>query len=146
MFRFKLKDEGRHKIHPLKELSQISGCGTWNDKTTTLEMDGKCFRKLLTYLLDNSYMQRLADASAHCVTGGLPGTSSDYDEKSEKGAPRLSHIPMGGLYGTTQDLSVVLAFFAKHFGVKFNRDGAHKNFGQDSHYIVRAHREMSALL
>lgn len=130
VFKFKFDDKNRHEIHPLKELAAIAGCGMWNGKTSVLEMDGKCLRKLLTYLLQNSYMQRLANASAHCVTGGLPGTFSDYDERSEKGAPKLSHIPMGGSYGTTQDFRVVMNFFAKHFGTKFNKDGAHKDFGR----------------
>lgn len=130
VFRFKFDGDDQKIPHPLKELSDIAKCGTWDGKASVLEMDGKCLRKLLTYLLENSYMQRLADASAHCVTGGLPGTFSDYDDRSEKGAPLLSHIPMGGLYGTDQDFRVVMNFFSKHLGTKFNKAGAHKDFGR----------------
>ena len=129
-FKFKFPAKDQRAPHPLKELRDIVDCGEWNDKTSVLEMKGECLRKLLTHLLENSYMQRLADASAHCVTGGVPGTFSDYDERSEKGAPRLSHIPMGGLYGTTQNLRMVLNFFAKRLGTKFNKEGADKDFGR----------------
>jgi hypothetical protein len=101
-----------------------------NDKTTGVKKDGAFVRQLFVRLLRETYMQQLADASAHCVTGGVPGVGSEYDNKSEKGSPCLSSIPMAPLYGETQNMTRVLRFYAKHFNVAFNRDGAHPEFGR----------------
>ncbi|HEU5323321.1 MAG TPA: hypothetical protein VFX28_21110 [Methylomirabilota bacterium] len=101
--------------------------GGWDDKKNAIEKTGAFVRRTLQKLLDDSYMQRLADASARCVTGGLPGTYSDYDEK---GALRLSHIPMAGLFGPKEDFRPIMEFFATNFGTAFNRDGLHPKFGR----------------
>lgn len=117
---------------------------TWNaGPPPTVEMDGKCVRSMLTMLMNNTYMQHLANASAHCVTGGLPATYSDHDTKSENGSLHLSHIPMHRpreritLYCNPtandkcdQSFLSVLRFYAKQLGVVFNREGAHREFGR----------------
>ena len=130
-FQFKWRGEGESgKKDDFQAIASLASCGAWNNKKDVLEMDGKCLRTILTQLLSNSYMQQLADTSSHCVSGGLPGTYSEYDKKLKRGSLRLSHIPMGGLYGTTQDLTPVMAFFEKQFGITFNKQGAHKKFGR----------------
>ena len=101
-----------------------------NDKTTGVKKDGAFVRQLFVRLLRETYMQQLADASAHWVTGGVPGVGWEFDNKSEKGSPCLSSIPMAPLYGETQNMTRVLRFYAKHFNVAFNRDGAHPEFGR----------------
>ncbi|HVH43763.1 MAG TPA: hypothetical protein VM925_15520 [Labilithrix sp.] len=93
-------------------------------------------------LLDTSYMQALADASVRCAVGGLPGTYSEYDTK---GAPRLSHIPMGkdGPFISKDEvekiekkghkvvnLGWILDFYRKCFGVSFHKETGHAKFGR----------------
>jgi hypothetical protein len=130
-FQFKWRGEGvSGEKDDFQAISSLASCGAWNNKKNVLEMDGKCLRTILTQLLRNSYMQQLANASSHCVTGGLPGTYSDYDNKTERGNLRLSHIPMGGLYGTTHNLTPVMEFFEKQLGITFNKQGAHRKFGR----------------
>lgn len=135
-FKFPWKGEKKQ----FDELVKRAACTgvTWKSGTPpTVEMDGKCLRAMLTMILKDTYMQHLANASAHCVTGGLPGTWSNHDRKSEKGAPLLSHIPMGSLYckptpreGCGEDYRDVMRFYAKHLGITFNQEGAHPDFGR----------------
>jgi hypothetical protein len=135
---FKLNWKGERK--EFLELIKRAGCkAEWkDDKTKTIEITGKCVQTLLRRLLQDTYMQGLANVSAHCATGGVPGTWSDYDHKREKsGEPLLSHIPMAGLYCTPtkdnpckEDYRHIMDFYLKHIGVAFNRDGADKNFGR----------------
>lgn len=132
--KFKFPWKGEQK--QFDEMIKRSGCTgvTWKSGTPpTVEMDGKCVRTLFKMLLNDTYMQHLADASGHCVTGGLPGTYSNHDKKSEKGDPLLSHIPMGALYcidDCGESYKDVMRFYAKHFGVAFNKEGAHPDFGR----------------
>jgi len=99
-------------------------------KTSDVVKDGKFLRELLNRVFYDTYMQHLADVSAHCVTGGAPAVYSEYDDKAEKGAPCLLNIPMGGPYGASVNLRPILRFYAKHFGTQFNKDGADKDFGR----------------
>lgn len=119
--------------------AKCSGAVWKGDKPKTVDMDGKCVSAIFRAVIADTYMQRLADASAHCVTGGIPGTYSDYDDKSEKGAPLLTHIPMGTLYCVKnaaenkdcgEDYRDVMQLYATHFGVAFNKDGADSKYGR----------------
>lgn len=102
-------------------------------------------------LLRKSYMQSLADASARCAVGGVPGSYSEYDTK---GTPLGSHIPMGEKYYVSakeleklakkneerkargrspdeiQDFRWLLSFYATCLGVDFHREGAHATYGR----------------
>jgi hypothetical protein len=100
------------------------------DKTEGVVKTGKELRDLFRHLLNATYMQQLADASAHCVTGGVPAVGSDYDEKPENGEPCLTNIPMAPLYGQSDNMTPVLRFYTQNLGIVFNRDGAHKEFGR----------------
>ena len=140
-FKFKWSDEGTHgKKEEFQKLLTEPGAAV--PTTTTIERTGKFLRELLIAKIDATYMQRLADASAHCVSGGLPGVYSEYDDKPVKGAPCLAHIPMGTLYGVATlnrktgkmeppiDLRGILAFYEKKMNRAFNKDGAHPTFGR----------------
>lgn len=118
----------------------------WCRQRHTARPSGKWVRDKLQKLLDESYMQRLADASGHAVTGGLPGTYSDYDDDPKIAlSKRLSHIPMGKRFrkppgidpktkrpGTLTDLRPVLRVFKRHFAVTFNQQekGLDPDFGR----------------
>lgn len=151
-FKFPWKGEKKQ----FDELVKRAACTgvTWKSGTPpTVEMDGKCLRAMLTMVLKDTYAQHLANASGRCVTAALPGTWSDHDSKAEKGAPKLSHVPMGNLYCTpsTEDCCCkgrdrgctkskegcccdtyldVMRFYAKHLGSTFNQEGAHPDFGR----------------
>jgi len=100
------------------------------DATKNIKKDGKFIRDLVTRLLRETYMQRLADTTSRCVTGGVPGVGSDYDERSEKKSPCLSNIPMAPLYGMNENMRHVLNFYSTHFGTVYNKDGADPKFGR----------------
>jgi hypothetical protein len=142
-----LKDDARFPIswrgtrEQLDALVKRAACSpvTWKGdaKSTATELTGKCVLAILRVMVRDTYMQKLADASAHCVTGGLPGTYSNYDSKSEKGEPKLLHIPMGSLYCAptkeepcNERYQDVMRFYARHLGISFNRDGADTEFGR----------------
>ena len=100
------------------------------DPTKNIKKDGKFIRDLVTRLLNETYMQQIANVTSRCASGGVPGVGSEYDNRSEKKAPCLSNIPMAPLYGETENMRHVLNFYAKHFDVQFNPDGAHEKFGR----------------
>jgi len=100
------------------------------DPTKNIKKDGKFIRALVTRLLRETYMQQIANVTSRCATGGVPGVGSDYDDRSEQKAPCLSNIPMAPLYGMNENMRHVLNFYAKHFAVQFNRDGAEPKFGR----------------
>jgi hypothetical protein len=100
------------------------------DPTKNVKKDGKFLRELVQRLLRETYMQQLANLASRCVTGGVPGVGSDYDERSEQKQPCLSNIPLAPLYGMTDNMQHVLNFYVQHFGVRFNPDGAHPTFGR----------------
>jgi hypothetical protein len=116
---------------PLEQFKSILGASQsgWNDPGNTAERNGAFIRRLVMSLIARTYMQQLADASARCCTGGLPGTYSDYDVRREGRELRLSHIPMGR-YGTQDVFSSVLRFYVSSLGVPLNRAGAHREFGR----------------
>jgi hypothetical protein len=140
-FKFKWRDEGTHG-HKEDFQKLLTAPGATPTTATTIEVTGKFLRELLLSKIDATYMQRLADASAHCVSGGFPGVYSEYDDKPEKGAPCLLHIPMGGPYFVATvdkqtgakskpvNLLRILTFYADKMGRSFNRDGAHAKFGR----------------
>jgi hypothetical protein len=102
-----------------------------NAKTSGVVVSGAAFRELITALIGDTYMQRIADISARCAVGGLPGTWSDFDQKPGKNEPCLLNIPMGSsFYGATENLQPILKFYERHFGVPFHREGAHPTFGR----------------
>lgn len=111
-----------------KEILEASQ-GGWNDQRNTIVRDGAFVRRKLTDLMSRTYMQQLADASSRCVTGGLPGTYSEYDARREGREAILTHIQMGK-YGTTDVFSSVLRLYAISVGATFNPNGAHRKYGR----------------
>lgn len=116
---------------PKDEFKEIleAGTGGWVDKKNTIVRDGAFVRRKLTELMNTTYMQQLANASSRCVSGGLPGTYSEYDARREGREPILTHIPMGR-YGTTDVFNRVLRLYAVSLGATFNKKGVHPKYGR----------------
>lgn len=126
---FKWRGEG--VSGPKDEFKEVleASTGGWNDQKNTIVRDGAFVRRKLTDLMSRTYMQQLADASGRCVTGGLPGTYSEYDARREGREAILTHIPMGK-YGTTDVFSTTLRLYRLSIGATFNPDGAHRLYGR----------------
>jgi hypothetical protein len=108
--------------------------GGWDAKRKLIVRDGAYVRRVVLSGIAKTYMQHLANASGHCVAGGLPATYSEYDVRPEGRDPLLMNIPMRGKYGNNDPKSDsflgILAFYEKSLGITFRREGAHPRFGR----------------
>jgi hypothetical protein len=115
-------------LDKFQEFVEVS-LGGWDAKRKQVVRDGAWVRRTLRSAIATTYMQLLANASGHCVAGGLPGTYSEYDVRTEGRDPLLMDIPIGK-YGNTNIFGGILAMYETSLGVTFRREGAHRRFGR----------------
>jgi hypothetical protein len=115
-------------LDKFQEFVEVS-LGGWDAARNRVVRDGAWVRRTLKNAIATTYMQLLANASGHCVAGGLPGTYSEYDVRTEGRDPLLMDIPIGK-YGNTNIFGAILAMYETSLGVTFRREGAHRRFGR----------------